>query len=109
MVRDEEAEEVREAGGGVFPSALRRAAAVPRLLELDGRGELTAEHVRLVAVSVGRSERTVWRWLSAARSEGRAGRKAVARFVVTAEVRRLLAFYGGNASRLHEELARRAA
>lgn len=93
----------------MFSPALGRAAAVPRLLELDGRGELTAEHVRLVAVSVGRSERTVWRWLSVARSEGRAGRKAVARFVVTAEVRRLLAFYGGNASRLHEELARRAA
>lgn len=33
----------------VFPSASGRAAAMPRLLELDGRGELTATHVRLVA------------------------------------------------------------
>ncbi|MER5807796.1 hypothetical protein ABT143_06295 [Streptomyces sp. NPDC002033] len=108
-MRDEEAAEVREAGGGVFSPALGQAAAVPRLLDLDGRGELTPAHVRLVAMAVGRSERTVWRWLAAARSEGRTERKVSKRFVVTAEIRRLLAFYGGNASRLHEELVRRAA
>jgi hypothetical protein len=33
----------------VFPPASGRAAAMPRLLDLDGRGELTAAHVRLVA------------------------------------------------------------
>ncbi|MET9701150.1 Mu transposase C-terminal domain-containing protein [Streptomyces sp. NPDC006529] len=93
----------------MFSPALGRAAAVPRLLDLDGRGELTPAHVRLVAMAVGRSERTVWRWLATARSEGRTGRKVSTRFVVTAEIRRLLAFYGGNASRLHEELVRRAA
>ncbi|WP_371681423.1 Mu transposase C-terminal domain-containing protein [Streptomyces sp. NBC_01276] len=82
---------------------------MPRLLELDGRGELTAAHVRLVAVALGRSERTVWRWLAAARREGQTGARVSARFTVTAEVRRLLAFYGGNAARLHAELVRRAA
>ncbi|MFP8963229.1 Mu transposase C-terminal domain-containing protein [Streptomyces nanhaiensis] len=81
---------------------------MPRLLELEARGELTSAHVRLVASSVGRSERTVWRWLAAARNEGRLARRPVVRFTVTAEIRRLLALYGGNASRLHAELAERA-
>ncbi|MDX3772437.1 MULTISPECIES: helicase associated domain-containing protein [unclassified Streptomyces] len=51
----------------VFPLASGRAAAMPRLLDLDSRGELTAAHVRLVAQALGKSERTVWRWLAAVR------------------------------------------
>jgi hypothetical protein len=101
-----------DGGGGaeaVFSPVLGRAAAVPRLLETDRRGELTSAHVRLVAISLGRSERTVWRWLAAAREDGRTARREGARFTVAAEVRRLLALYGGNASRVHAELAGRAA
>jgi len=81
---------------------------VQRLIDLDGRNELTSAHVRLVAQALGRSERTVWRWLSAARVEGRHGRLSAARFTVTPEVRTLLALWGGNASRVHAELVERA-
>jgi putative transposase len=93
----------------VFTPASGRAAAVPRLLDLDSRGELTAAHVRLVAQALGRSERTVWRWLAAARQDHRLARVESSHFTVTPEVRRLLALWGGNASRVHAELAQRAA
>jgi len=88
----------------VFPSASGRAVAIPRLLELDGRGELTAAHVRLVAQALGKSERTVWWWLAAARKDHRLARVESSHFTVTAEVRRLLALWGGNASRVVEEM-----
>ena len=93
----------------VFPSASGRAAAMPRLLDLDERGELTAAHVRLVAQALGKSERTVWRWLAAARADHRLARVESSHFTVTTEVRRLLALWGGNASRVHAELVQRAA
>lgn len=51
-----------------------RVAAVQRLFGLEARGELTSGHVRLVAQALGKSERTVWRWLAAARAEGRLDR-----------------------------------
>ncbi|MEV6173558.1 hypothetical protein AB0L99_35785, partial [Streptomyces sp. NPDC051954] len=57
--------------------------------------------------ALGRSERTVWRWLAGGRA-GRLGRVPGGRFVVTAEVRQLLALWGGNASRVHAELVERA-
>lgn len=98
-----------DASMAVFPPASGRAAAMPRLLDLDGRGELTAAHVRLVAQALGKSERTVWRWLAAARKDHRLARVESSRFTVTTEVRRLLALWGGNASRVHAELAQRAA
>jgi putative transposase len=79
-----------------------------RLLDLDGRGELSAAHVRLVAVALGKSERTVWRWLAAARRDRRFARVETPRFTVTTEVRQLLALWGGNASRVHAELCERA-
>ncbi|MDX3098825.1 hypothetical protein PV417_30660 [Streptomyces sp. ME19-03-3] len=82
---------------------------MPRLLDLDGQGELTAAHVRLVAQALGKSERTVWRWLAAAREDHRLARVESSHFTVTAEVRRLLALWGGNASRVHAELMQRAA
>jgi putative transposase len=81
---------------------------VSRLLALDAAGELASAHVRLVAQALGKSERTVWRWLSVARAEGRVGRVPAGRFTVTAEVRQLLALWGGNASRVHAELVERA-
>ncbi|WP_254211224.1 Mu transposase C-terminal domain-containing protein [Streptomyces sp. ADI95-16] len=54
------------------------------------------------------SERTVWSWLAAARSEGRTGRKTRSRFMVTDEMRRSLALWGGNVSAVHRELVARA-
>ncbi|MFE4873908.1 Mu transposase C-terminal domain-containing protein [Streptomyces sp. NPDC056682] len=81
---------------------------MPRLLDLDGRGELTAAHVRLVAQALGKSERTVWRWLAAARRDGRLARMETSHFTVTADIRRLLAFWGGDVSRVHAELMEQA-
>ena len=97
-----------EQRAGSVPVEVRRTAAVQRLLDLDARSELTSAHVRLVAEALGKSERTVWRWLSAARAEGRYGRIRAARFTVTPEVRTLLALWGGNASRVHADLVERA-
>jgi putative transposase len=93
---------------GVVPAEVGRTAAVQRLLDLDGCDELSSAHVRLVAEALGRSERTVWRWLSVARVEGRYGRVRAARFTVTPQVRTLLALWGGNASRVHAELVQLA-
>jgi putative transposase len=93
----------------VFESRSGRAAAMPRLLDLDSRGELRAAHVRLVGQALGKSERTVWRWLAAAREDHRLARVESSHFTVTTEVRRLLALWGGNASRVHAELMQRAA
>ncbi|MFI1169785.1 hypothetical protein ACH4UM_41180 [Streptomyces sp. NPDC020801] len=85
----------------------QRAAAVERLLGLEAGGELASGHVRLVAEVLGRSERTVWRWLAAGRM-GRLGRVPAGRFTVTVEVWQLLALWGGNASRVCGELVERA-
>ncbi|MFF7581113.1 hypothetical protein ACFZBE_40180 [Streptomyces sp. NPDC008061] len=95
----------------VFWPQTGRAAAMPRLLDLDEGGELTAAHVRLVAQALGKSERTVWRWLAAALQDQRFARVEASRFTITAEIRRLLALWGGNASRVrvHTELMQRAA
>ncbi|MFJ2629948.1 Mu transposase C-terminal domain-containing protein [Streptomyces sp. NPDC087532] len=75
-----------------------------RLLVLEGRGELTPRHVRMVAQTLGVSERTVRRWLAAAREEGRFGPAGRERFTVTPEVLKQLAFHRGNAAALHREL-----
>ncbi|MFF2149594.1 Mu transposase C-terminal domain-containing protein [Kitasatospora sp. NPDC058190] len=75
-----------------------------RLLALDARGELTTGHVRLVADAVGVSLRTVWRWLAAARAEGRTGAKGRERFTVTPQVHARLVLWCGNAAAVHREL-----
>ncbi|MFE6849108.1 Mu transposase C-terminal domain-containing protein [Streptomyces sp. NPDC057686] len=82
---------------------------MPRLLDLDESGELTSAHVSLVAQALGKSERTVWRWLAVAREDRRFARMEASHFTVTTEVRRLLALWGGNASRVHAELLQQAA
>nr|WP_205717626.1 Mu transposase C-terminal domain-containing protein [Actinomadura soli] len=81
-----------------------RRAAVRRLLVLDQRGDLSTEHVRVVASCVAVHERTVWRWLEQAHADGRCERLPIARFTLTEELRARLAFWGGNASALHREL-----
>ncbi|MEU8779468.1 Mu transposase C-terminal domain-containing protein [Streptomyces sp. NPDC048606] len=104
---------VVERGG--LPEAARvemRGAAVGRLLELRAAGRLTAGHVRVAAGALGVSERTVWRWLAApgtAPGVVPGARLARAdRFVVTDEVRALLALWGGNVAAVQRELAERA-
>ncbi|MFF5344106.1 Mu transposase C-terminal domain-containing protein [Streptomyces althioticus] len=96
-------------GSAVIPAGVSREVAVSRLLALEGRDELSTAHVRLAASAVGVSERTVWNWLSAARREGRTGRRPRPRFTVTREIRELLALWGGNVSAVHRELVARAA
>jgi putative transposase len=88
---------------------LDRSAVVARLMDLDGRGELTTAHVRLVASSLEVTVRTVWYWVAAARREGRLAARPRARLVVTREIRHLLALWGGNVSAVHRELLARAA
>jgi putative transposase len=97
-----------KSGERTVPGEVARVAAVQRLPELESRGELTSGHVRLVAQALGKSERTVWRWLAAARTQGRLGRVPAERFTVSTELRQLLALWGGNASRVHAELLERA-
>ncbi|MEU5980090.1 Mu transposase C-terminal domain-containing protein [Streptomyces sp. NPDC047315] len=92
----------------VFTASTGRRAAMPRLRHLDQHGLLTSAHVRLVAATVGCSERTVWNWLADMRATGRMGAVARPRFTVTAETRHLLALSGGNASAVHRELEKRA-
>ncbi|XMN11129.1 integrase catalytic domain-containing protein [Streptomyces griseobrunneus] len=102
------AEDAGKGPAAVFLPGTGRAAAMPRLVALEEQGELTSAHVRLVAQALGKSERTVWRWLAAARKDQRLARVEASHFAVTAEIRRLLALWGGNASRVHAELVDRA-
>ncbi|MFI0908675.1 Mu transposase C-terminal domain-containing protein [Streptomyces sioyaensis] len=96
------------AGKPVFTASSGRLAAVPQLRTLDQQGLLTTAHVRLVAKAVGRSERTVWRWVVEARATGQVDAASRTRFTVTPEMRRLLVLWGGNASAVHRELRQRA-
>ncbi|MGW1093869.1 Mu transposase C-terminal domain-containing protein [Streptomyces sp. NPDC002596] len=86
-----------------------------RLLELRATASLTSSHVRVAAGALGVSERTVWRWLAepspadgVERTPGARGARQD-RFVVTGEVRALLALWGGNVAALQRDLAARAA
>ncbi|MFQ6148025.1 Mu transposase C-terminal domain-containing protein [Streptomyces seoulensis] len=95
---------------GAYPacdSRLGRLQATARLLTLDGRGELTTEHVRLVARSAGVSLRTVWRWLEAGR-EGRMGPVERDRFRITDELHGRLVAWCGNAAAVHRDLVAEA-
>ncbi len=83
-----------------------REAIVYRLAVLDGRGELTSEKLRMMARCAGRSERTLWRWLDAARA-GRITPPDQVRsdaFTVTEELRVRLAYCRGNIAAVHRDL-----
>jgi putative transposase len=86
-----------------------RAATVQRLFTLDQCELLTTAHVKLAALALGRSERTVWRWLATARSTGCHLPVSRERFTITPKIRRLLVLWGGNASAVHRDLKRQAA
>jgi putative transposase len=88
----------------VFTARWAKTAAVSRLIALDQRGHLSTAHVSLAAAALGRSPRTVWRWLAQARTPGHAEPAARARFTVTPQIRRQLVLWGGNASAVHREL-----
>ncbi|MDX3343749.1 DDE-type integrase/transposase/recombinase [Streptomyces sp. ME02-6979.5a] len=86
-----------------------RPVAVRRLLALAERGELTAGHRRMVADTLGVSERTVRRWLAVARVDGRLERAERCRFTLTPLLARRLAFHRGSVAALHRELVAEAA
>ncbi|MFE0358754.1 AAA family ATPase [Streptomyces nigra] len=77
---------------------------VARLLELDAAGALTAAHVRAGAQVGGVNVRTVWRWLDAARTEGRVERRPRARLELSDQAWEVLAQAGGNVAALHRHL-----
>ena len=87
---------------------LPREAAVRRLIALDAEGRLATEHVVLAAEGLAVSERTVWRWVEAARASGQLDRRHKGRFVVTDQVRERLAFWRGNVAAVHRELVEAA-
>lgn len=84
-------DDTQTADGTATGGRLGRRQAVARLLTLDGRGELTTDHVRLVARSLQVSLRTVWRWLEAARAQGRLEPLRRQRFRITPELHARLA------------------
>ncbi|MET9154399.1 hypothetical protein ABZX82_24480 [Streptomyces griseoflavus] len=77
---------------------------VARLLELDAAGALTTAHVRAGAQVGGVNVRTVWRWLDAARTEGRMERRPRARLELSDQMWEVLAQAGGNVAALHRHL-----
>ena len=81
-----------------------RPVLVARLLELDAAGALTTAHVRAGAQVGGVNVRTVWRWLEAARTEGRMVRRPRARMELSDQAWVVLAQAGGNVSVLHRHL-----
>lgn len=83
-----------------------REAIVYRLAVLDGRGELTSECLRMMAQCAGRSERTLWRWLEAARAGQitTPGQVRSHAFTVTEELRVRLAYCRGNIAAVHRDL-----
>ncbi|WP_318275738.1 hypothetical protein [Streptomyces pharetrae] len=77
---------------------------VARLLALDAAGALTTAHVRAGAQVGGVNARTVWRWLEAARTEGRMERRPRARLGLSEQAWEVLAQAGGNVAALHRHL-----
>ncbi|WP_229713935.1 ATP-binding protein [Streptomyces fuscichromogenes] len=77
---------------------------VARLLELDAAGALTTAHVRAGAQVGGVNVRTVWRWLEAARTEGRVERRPRARLELSDLAWGVLAQAGGNVAALHRHM-----
>ncbi|MFD5714762.1 hypothetical protein ACFWHW_31080 [Streptomyces pharetrae] len=77
---------------------------VARLLELDAVGALMTAHVRAGAQVGGVDVRTVWRWLEAARTEGRMERRPRARLEFSDQMWEALAQAGGNVAALHRHL-----
>ncbi|HEV3168956.1 MAG TPA: Mu transposase C-terminal domain-containing protein [Actinocrinis sp.] len=86
--------------------ALLRQAAVRRLVQLRARDELTAAHIATVASMMGRTAKTVRRWIEAAVDPASA--RGRTRFEINDALRVRLAYHRGNAAALHRELAEQA-
>ncbi|MGP3927237.1 AAA family ATPase [Streptomyces sp. 8N616] len=84
--------------------SVSRPVLVGRLLQLDAAGGVTSAHVRAGAQLAGVHPRTVWRWVEAARSEGRVERRRRSRFELSEEAWEVLAQAGGNVSVLYRHL-----
>ncbi|RRQ26222.1 ISNCY family transposase [Rhodococcus sp. Eu-32] len=69
---------------------------------MNERGELTSDHVRLSAQTLGVAERTVWRWLAVRRDKVEP--VARQRFRLDNALRVRLAYWRGNVLALHREL-----
>ncbi|WP_241720669.1 ATP-binding protein [Streptomyces lydicus] len=83
---------------------MSRPVLVARLLELDAAGALATAHVRAGAQVAGVSVRTVWRWLDAARTDGRVERRPRSRLELSDQAWEVLAQAGGNVAVLHRHL-----
>lgn len=83
---------------------MARPVLVARLLELDAAGVLTSAHVRAGAQVSGVNVRTVWRWLEAARTEGRVERRPRPRLELSDGEWEVLAQAGGSVAVLHRHL-----
>jgi len=85
-----------------------RAAAMRHLAVLDARGEVDTRHVRLVAELTEASERTVWRWLKAARAGAIPYADSPARtrkrYQIDEAARVTLAYWRGNAAAAWREI-----
>ncbi|WP_406300419.1 ATP-binding protein (plasmid) [Embleya sp. NBC_00888] len=94
-----------------LPSAavVMRPMVVRRLLAVAEAGGVTRAHVAVAAEAVGVSERTVWRWLAAARASGRADPPGRDRFTLDDTLWSCLADLGGNVRALHRWMSDRAA
>jgi hypothetical protein len=84
--------------------SVSRPVLVGRLLQLDAAGGVTSAHVRAGAQLAGVHPRTVWRWVEAARSEGRVERRRRSRFELSEQAWEVLAQAGGNVSVLYRHL-----
>lgn len=85
-----------------------RAAAVRRLVALEGSSRLGVEQVELAAAGLGVSSRTVWRWIRQARAGEGLSRRPDGHLELTDEIRHRLAFWRGNAAAVHRELVEAA-
>ncbi|AZS82870.1 ATP-binding protein [Streptomyces griseoviridis] len=91
-------------GGVTAGLRVSRPVLVARLLELEAAGALTTAHVRAGAQVGGVNVRTVWRWLDAARTEGRVEHRPRARLELSDQMWEALAQAGGNVAALHRHL-----
>ncbi|WP_344333672.1 ATP-binding protein [Kitasatospora putterlickiae] len=81
-----------------------RPLLVARLLELDSMGALTTAHVRVGAQAASVTERTVWRWIKAAKDEGRTDRRPRPRLELSQEAWTVLGQAGGTVAALYRHL-----
>lgn len=88
--------------------ATLRPLVVQRLLAVAEAGGVSRAHVAVAAEAVGVSERTVWRWLAAARRSDRVDPPGRRRFTPDDALWSCLSDLGGNVRALHRWMCDRA-